>query len=136
MNIYCDVAPFKETAVVLKGGTPDNVDSSTYINACFIKSSFREPGNPNGLIIATQGPQLNTIENFWKLVLENNVTKIVTLCQNIGNGYHDDAVQYFPPSNSSQFNSISVSNETKTKVTQHVDIRNLLVSDGQNSIKV
>jgi protein tyrosine phosphatase len=80
LNIYSDVAPFKETAVVLDGGSPEKVDASNYINACYIKSSFKERGNPFGLIIATQGPQPHTCESFWKMVIENNVTKIVTLC--------------------------------------------------------
>ena len=96
LNIYCDVAPYKETAVLLNGGTPSNVNKNNYINASYIKSTYRESGNPNGLIIATQGPQLHTTESFWKMVLENNVTKIVTLCKNIGDTYHDDACAYFP----------------------------------------
>ena len=80
LNIYSDIAPYKETAVVLNGGSPDSINESNYINACYIKSSFKEPGNPFGLIIATQGPQPYTSESFWKMVIENNVTKIVTLC--------------------------------------------------------
>ena len=136
MNIYTDVKPFKETAVTLGGATPDNVNESSYINACYIKSSLKEHGYPFGLMIATQGPQPHTIEHFWRLVLENNVTKIVTLCQNIGNGRHDDACQYFPDKGDAKYSRISVSNETKTKVTKHVDIRNFIVTDGVRSIKV
>jgi protein tyrosine phosphatase len=120
----------------LNGGSPSKVDETNYINACYIKSSFKEQGTPNGLIIATQGPQPHTCESFWKMVLQNNVTKIVTLCKNIGDTYHDDACAYFPSHGSSQYQSISVANKSKVNQMEHVDVRNLLVSDGTQSIMV
>jgi protein tyrosine phosphatase len=36
------------------------------------------------------------MHSFWKMVKQNNVKKIVTLCQIIGEGHHADAYQYFP----------------------------------------
>ena len=74
-----------------------------YVNASYIKSVFQEdnplshnPEEPFGLIIATQGPQKHSSEKFWKMVVQNNVTNIVTLCHNISDGHHGDACQYFP----------------------------------------
>lgn len=112
-NVYSDVAPFKETAVVILDKTNKNrkhaknvswIKPGQYINACFIKSAFREvnpvdiPNEvaPYGLIIATQGPKKNTIDHFWSMVMQQNVTRIVTLCKNFGNSYNCDAAQYFP----------------------------------------
>ena len=53
-----------------------NAKDGQYINACYIKSAFREidPAPvpnveaPYGLIIATQGPIYNTVEDFWLMV--------------------------------------------------------------------
>jgi len=109
LNIYTDVAPFKETAVVIKNEanqgisrseTVESIDKHSYINACYIKSAFKESNPrenqndvwPFGLIIATQGPQNNTLDSFWKMVVQNNVKKIVTLCNKIGNNRDADAV--------------------------------------------
>ena len=84
-NIYSDVAPFQETAVIIKdrhelakldhtvvpfnetaviikdGRTRDEMlaklEERNYINASYIKSAFKENReDPFGLIIATQGP--------------------------------------------------------------------------------
>ena len=63
LNIYYDVRPFVETAVILnKPGEEnlevtkeyllENLNNDTYINANYIKSPFQESGN-KGLIIAT-----------------------------------------------------------------------------------
>ena len=32
-------------------------------------------------MIASQGPQVDTVDNFWKMVFNHNVTKIVNLCR-------------------------------------------------------
>ena len=67
------------------------MNDSKYFSACYIKSSFKEKGNPFGLIIASEGPQEDDVESFWKMVIDNNVTKIVTLCHDIGGEYYPDA---------------------------------------------
>ena len=93
LNTYPDKGPFQETSVILdceanKGlkraekiynlhGDPDKyVDS--YINACHIKSAFREAGEPDGHIIATQEPEEHTEDAFWRMVMKYKVGKIVT----------------------------------------------------------
>ena len=50
------------------------VNYDTYINASYIKSGFSECHptkwwEPYGLIICTQGPQDETIEDFWMMVV-------------------------------------------------------------------
>ena len=89
-NIYSDVAPFYETAVVIKDASNKDLERDEqlsdikfgqYINASYIKSFYKEQSTgvggqadqpevtPFGLIIATQGPKKNTVEHFWTMVL-------------------------------------------------------------------
>jgi protein tyrosine phosphatase len=46
-------------------------------------------------MIACQGPQSNTQDATWRLVLQEQVGLIITLAHHIG-GYDADCVQYFP----------------------------------------
>ena len=48
-------------------------------------------------MIATQGPMGLTTMNFWRMVLNERVGMVVTLCHKIG-GNGGDCVQYFPAS--------------------------------------
>ena len=65
MDIYCDIHPFKETAVYLGDESED--PNSRYINANRIKSIYGEPFEDN-LIIAAQGPIDSSTRNFWKMI--------------------------------------------------------------------
>ena len=70
--------PFKETAVNVA------LDKGEMFNANYIKSSYGEenPHNsaePFGLMIATQKPNVASAANFWKMIVEQNVSKIVNL---------------------------------------------------------
>lgn len=53
---------------------PPEDDSSSYINAIRV-DGFRNPKR----YIVTQQPLPNTINDFWRLIHENNVTVIVSL---------------------------------------------------------
>ena len=64
MNIYSDIQPFEETAVIIRNdknkdiGRAEliaNVDKNSYINGCYIKSPMKESlgSEPSGLMIAT-----------------------------------------------------------------------------------
>ena len=72
-NRYTDILPFEDTRVVLKSGT------SPYINANYISSPFT--GGDDRKIIAAQGPMSNTVEHFWQLVVQEEVTLIVSVCK-------------------------------------------------------
>lgn len=90
---------FKETAVILntaKNISMDreeklaSIDNDSYINASYIKSALKED---TGIMIATKGPQNGyydkTVESFWKMVLQNNVTRILAVCYRIGDGGYE-----------------------------------------------
>lgn len=47
-----------------------------YINACFVDSAL----GPDRKLIAAQGPKPNTLRHFWRMVLEQDVTLILTTC--------------------------------------------------------
>ena len=135
MNIYSDVAPYLHSAVfVMRGKTRSeiekNITSEHYINASYIDAAN---GRQRG-IIATQGPQPNTVVNFWDMVLENNCTRILTVAHKIGGGdWSSDACQYFPDkaAESCQFGDIKITNEA-IKITDHVKTRKLRVEkDGK-----
>ena len=131
--------------------------SATYINASYIKSAYNEK-NPNvgdtsdpfGLIIATQGPKKNSVEAFWKMVVQNNVTRIVTLCHQIGNLKQEstdkggrpqdlpEAVQYFPTEDQEfktirwGLNRIELDTDKKVVVSKHITTRTLNIIDQNN----
>ena len=92
MDIYIDIHPFKETAILL--GSDSEAPEKRYINANRIKSVFDEDSEQN-LMIAAQGPVDASIENFWRMVHQENVGRIVTLVEHIG-GPRGDCCQYFP----------------------------------------
>ena len=65
------------------------IDEKYRYSACYIKSAYQEFQAPNtctttdpfGFIIACAGPQVHNVDNFWKIVHQNNVTKIINLCE-------------------------------------------------------
>ena len=74
LNRYSDIFPYNNTQVVLSGDTP----IATYINADFI-DSILEKGDRK--IIAAQGPLKSSVEHFWRMIVEQNVKLIVTVCK-------------------------------------------------------
>lgn len=83
---YADLMPFGETAVTLDKWHESDKD---FINASYIKTSFGEDhptddNEPFGLMIATSGPHKN-VEEFWKMIIQQNATRVVSLCETMGN---------------------------------------------------
>ena len=109
---YADLMPFNETAVEIEPWTSYEKDRDQFINASFIKSSYGEERHddtvadedddpePFGLMIASTGPNKHTIEQFWKMCIQQDVGKIVSLCEKMGdecgNNPYKEACQYFP----------------------------------------
>nr|XP_022294926.1 receptor-type tyrosine-protein phosphatase kappa-like [Crassostrea virginica] len=92
-NRYKTIFPYDHSRVVLK--TP--IDNSDYINANYIKDSDEKIA-----YIATQGPKNSTINDFWQMVWQENVTQIVMLT----NLMEDDKIkcsQYWPESTDEEY---------------------------------
>ncbi|CAC5379812.1 PTPRT [Mytilus coruscus] len=70
-NRFLTTWPYDHSRVVLKGDT-----KSDYINANYIDSYNKEKA-----YIATQGPKRNTVRDFWHMIWQENVGKIVMVTQ-------------------------------------------------------
>ena len=61
------------------------MDKDMYMNANYIKTAFKEEymnskgESPFGFMIACSGPSFYETEAFWKMVVQNNVKRIVTV---------------------------------------------------------
>ncbi|CAL4062105.1 unnamed protein product, partial [Meganyctiphanes norvegica] len=91
-NRYETILPFDDTRVKLelKENGPKGSD---YINANYIIF----PDTSALKFIATQGPLENTINDFWRMIWENNVYDIVILCNLQENG-ESKCAQYWTDS--------------------------------------
>lgn len=82
-NRYTDILTYGKSRVILKHGVEQSDDKAVadYINACYVNSPL---GSKK--IIASQGPKPETTEHFWQMIVENNVSLIVSTCQLKENG--------------------------------------------------
>ncbi|KRT85074.1 tyrosine phosphatase [Oryctes borbonicus] len=72
-NRFKNIVPDPSSAVLLSL-YPPNKESSTYINAVLV-DSYQIASK----FIVTQNPLLSTVADFWRMVVENRVTIIVSL---------------------------------------------------------
>ena len=92
-NRYVDIITYHKSRVKLQTGVNLNVrPESDYINACYVNSPFIKVNPANKYItgdtkiIASQGPLPETTDHFWQMIIENNVTMIVSTCKLQENG--------------------------------------------------
>lgn len=78
-NRYSNVLPLEKTRVAL---SKDGTDGSDYINASYINGQI--PGSEKAYI-CTQGPTKNTIDDFWRMVWEQNSSVVVMLTKEVEN---------------------------------------------------
>lgn len=109
-NRYKNILPFDHTRVKLKDVDP-NIPGADYINANYINANYikneegegsctRVTANDDTLIfnkcyIATQGCLINTIQDFWHMVYQENTQVIVMTTKEIERGKNKCA-RYWP----------------------------------------
>lgn len=88
-NRYKDILPFDHSRVKLTFIT--SPEDSDYINASFIKGMC----GPK-TYIATQGPLVNTLLDFWRMIWEYKVVIIIMACREVEMG-RKKCERYWPP---------------------------------------
>lgn len=101
-NRYHDIIPKNKTRVIL------NDPHNNYINANWITSPYSKS-------ILTQAPLEETIQDFWKMIWEQNV-KIIVMVTNIKENGRDKSTFYWGPSVGPSFANTS-SNQTKDVIS-------------------
>lgn len=109
-NNFSNILSSDESRVILS--------DDTYINANFIFDQY----------IATQQPNINTIDDFWQMVFETKSQLIINLCGN------NDYLPTFP-SNFETYRNINLTilNDFDK---ENIQLRKIMLSDGINSILV
>eukprot|EP00056_Hartaetosiga_gracilis_P013297 m.219360 g.219360 ORF g.219360 m.219360 type:complete len:1424 (-) comp13823_c0_seq2:127-4398(-) len=87
-NRYNDIIPYDETRVVV-GDSPNA--SENYINASRLKGLL--PGSPH--FIAAQGPLPNSIDVFWKMIVQEK-TRLIIMVTNCVEGTKTKCEKYWP----------------------------------------
>ncbi|XP_022092211.1 receptor-type tyrosine-protein phosphatase kappa-like [Acanthaster planci] len=87
-NRYANILPYDDTRVVLE--KLPNKPNSDYVNASYI-DGFDEPRK----YIATQGPTKVSVDDMWRMVWQENVSKIVMLT-NLRDGVKEKCDKYWP----------------------------------------
>ncbi|XP_078327528.1 receptor-type tyrosine-protein phosphatase alpha-like [Crassostrea virginica] len=111
-NRYTTICPYDHSRVVLKTSSSDR---GGYINANFI-----EDVKGRRSYIATQGPKPKTIEDFWTLITQEEVSTIVCLT-NLKEGAKNKCAQYWPDVNDKlQGDNITVRHLCEKVYAEHV----------------
>ncbi|XP_061913531.1 tyrosine-protein phosphatase non-receptor type 11b isoform X1 [Entelurus aequoreus] len=98
-NRYKNILPFDTTRVQIRDADPE-VAGSDYINANYILGSGKREQDVHGagegkIFIATQGCLQNTVDDFWKMVHQENTHVIVMTTKKMERGRNKCAC-YWP----------------------------------------
>lgn len=117
-NRYCSVLPIEKTRVKLYNSKLD------YINANYVDGIHKSSKKH---YIATQAPLKHTVEDFWMMVIEQDVDIIVMLTKLKENGLIK-ADQYWPDNGSLEFGDIVVTLngciEKEGYIIREMDVKN------------
>ncbi|XP_056643716.1 phosphatidylinositol phosphatase PTPRQ-like isoform X1 [Diorhabda sublineata] len=120
-NRYTNISPFDATRVKLLIDEDDEIGSD-YINASYINGF-------SGKVeyLATQGPLVSTHRDFWRMVIQENVS-IIVMVSNFVENNKQKCHKYFPQNHENMFvgDNIEIRCATELHFGAYV-VRNLLV---------
>lgn len=119
-NRYKNILPFDHTRVILKDGDP-NTPGSDYINANYIKPSFEDSSSicRCKTYVSTQGCLANTVDDFWRMVGQENAQIIVMTTKEVERG-RNKCVRYWPPANEAkQYGDYNILNAKETELMEY-----------------
>ncbi|KFD69556.1 hypothetical protein M514_01923 [Trichuris suis] len=102
-NRYNDIKAFDVTRVKLKPSSKEGMEQcGDYINANYIQGY-----KGSKLFIAAQGPTLDTVNDFWRLIWEQDV-RVVVMVTNLQEKYRTMCIKYWPEHATSTYGKIEV----------------------------
>uniref|UniRef100_A0A8D0ALM5 Receptor-type tyrosine-protein phosphatase epsilon n=1 Tax=Sander lucioperca TaxID=283035 RepID=A0A8D0ALM5_SANLU len=110
-NRYPNILPYDHSRVLLSH--LDGHPCSDYINASYI-DGFKEKNK----FIAAQGPKLETVADFWRMVWEQKTATIVMLT-NLKERKEDKCYQYWPEKGCWMYGNIRVAMEDFTVLVDY-----------------
>jgi len=130
LNRYSDVLPYKTNCIRLL----NKRSTDSYINASWVGSNM---AFDNKAFIATQAPLENTFNDFWQMVLQENVEVIVMLCKLKA----DNRVQsydYFSENSKNESSLFQITDQRVETVAPNLVKRTLTLkyNKGQNQRKI
>ncbi|XP_028982815.1 receptor-type tyrosine-protein phosphatase epsilon-like isoform X2 [Betta splendens] len=120
-NRYPNILPYDHSRVVLSH--VDGHPCSDYINASYI-DGFKEKNK----FIAAQGPKLETVADFWRMIWEQKTATIVMLT-NLKERKEDKCYQYWPEKGCWMYGNVRVAMEDFTVLVDYT-IRKFCVQYG------
>ncbi|XP_077998024.1 tyrosine-protein phosphatase non-receptor type 11-like [Glandiceps talaboti] len=128
-NRYKNILPFDHTRVKLKSDDPDN-PISDYINANYIRQQFEpeaEVQEEEPRYIATQGCLPQTVNDFWKMLWQENTRVIVMTTKEIERG-KNKCTRYWPnEGDKKEYGKVTVLNISETSQADYT-LRELSVT--------
>jgi len=117
LNRYSDILTYEDTRVKLPT-RPGRPKTDSYINASYVNS----PLGADRKFIACQGPKSNTVEHFWRMVVQERVTLIVCVCKLAEQG-RSKCHKYWPEQDNHQefeaFNEFKISLVNADQVSEN-----------------
>lgn len=124
-NRLMNILPFESTRVFLQ--PIRGAEGSDYINANFIDGY-----KSRNAYIATQGPLMETTDDFWRMIWEHNSNIIVTLTQTQEMG-REKCYEYWPSERSQRYSYFVVDPITEYNIPQYI-LREFKITDARVGI--
>lgn len=149
-NRYSDILTYRHSRIDLKPRESCNdsmfdlkfldPEYDSYINANFIDVSsltlFNSTQSPlaygDRKIIAAQGPTPNTVVDFWRMIVQENVSLVISVC-NLFEDNRPKCEKYWPDDKETvrhlKSSGIVVTPSSIEQLSQHLTLRKMIVDD-------